>query len=82
MKYWTQSVGALRIFGKKIEEEEIIDLPVILPVRRAGNLSGQDVPGLAARVTICVLQAKGKIHLTHLSKSLFGPSLKSGFTSN
>ena len=59
MKYWTQSVGALRIFGKKIEEEEIIDLPVILPVRRAGNLSGQDVPGLAACITISVLQGDG-----------------------
>ena len=42
-----------------LESAEIIDLQVILPVRRAGNLSGQDVPGLAGCVTICGLQCHG-----------------------
>ena len=57
MKYWTQSVGALKIFDENQNNFLSRNLS-LLPASSAGDLSGEDVPGLAGCIQ-CVLQGDG-----------------------
>ena len=55
MKYWTQSVGALTILG----EMKYKTVENLLPCISAGDLCGEDVPGLGAGVPQRGLQCDG-----------------------
>ena len=62
MKYWTQSVGALEIFGniwKYLEKLSRVPADNLLPFISAGNLSGKDVPLLRGCVPICCRERDG-----------------------
>ena len=56
VKYWVQSVGALGGITRAQETEREGDL---LPCGGAGDLPGQDVPGLGCQVSEGVGQSDG-----------------------